>query len=181
MHNETLIFPSSAPHPYVGRRLRLPFIKSWINSQEQPPDVCFWYFKDMEMLSDKTKLICINQLLEKSLFITTRGCVAKEYTLLVPKIPVRSGCCSSFRLCLYLIPNTIVQTQQIYLTQYTSSDCINITTLNIKPLSLDFLCWVTSIPLNLEIVILLSYVFVLLPIQYLNAKSSPLLFSINTF
>ena len=36
------------------------------------------------------------------------------------------------------------------------------------------------IPLNLEIVILLSYVFVLLPIYYLNARSSSLLFSITS-
>ena len=63
------------------------------------------------MLSDKTKLqmIFINQSLEKSLLITTHGCAAKEYVLLVEKIPVRSGCCSSFRLCLYVqITNTIL-------------------------------------------------------------------------
>ena len=40
------------------------------------------------MLSDETKLqmIFINQSLEKSLFITTHGCVAKENMLLVPTI-----------------------------------------------------------------------------------------------
>ena len=72
------------------------------------------------MLSDKTKLqiIFINQSLEKkSLLITTHVCVPKEYMLLVPKIPVRSGCCSSFRPCLYVL----IQKQQISLTQYTSS------------------------------------------------------------
>ena len=81
------------------------------------------------MLSDKTKLqmIFINQSLDKSLLITTHGCVAKEYVLLIEKIPVRSGCCSSFRLCLYVqVTNTIldpdlVQKQLISLTQYTSS------------------------------------------------------------
>ena len=42
------------------------------------------------MLNDKTKLqmIFINQSLEKPLLITTYGCVAKEYVLLVEKIPV---------------------------------------------------------------------------------------------
>ena len=64
------------------------FIKSLINSLEQPPDV-----KEMKMLSDNTKLqmIFINQSLEKSLLITTHGCVSKECMLLVPKVPVRSG------------------------------------------------------------------------------------------
>ena len=54
------------------------------------------------MMSDKTKrqMISINQSLEKALLIITHGCVAKEYMSLVPKIPVRSGACSSFRLCL---------------------------------------------------------------------------------
>ena len=35
--------------------------------------------------------------------LTTHGCVAKEYNimLLVPNIPVRSGCCSLSRLCVY--------------------------------------------------------------------------------
>ena len=67
VHNEILIFGSSPQHPYIGHRLRLPFIKSGINSLEQPPDVCLWYFKEMKMLSDKTKLhiIFINQSLEK--------------------------------------------------------------------------------------------------------------------
>ena len=115
-------FWPSPPHPYVGRSLGLPFIKSWINSLEQAPDVCLWYFKEMKMLGDKTKLqkIFINQSLEKSLLITTHGCVAKEYMLSVPKIPVRSYCCSSFRLYLYVqITNIIVQKQEIALTQYT--------------------------------------------------------------
>ena len=76
------------------------------------------------MLSDKTKLqmTFINQSLEKSLLITTHGCVAKAYMSLDPKIPVRSGACSSFRLCLYVqITKTMVQKQQISFTQYTSS------------------------------------------------------------
>ena len=141
----------------------------------------------MENVSDKTKLqmIFINQSLENSLLITTHGCVAKEYMLLISKIPVRSGCYSSFRLWLYVqITNTMEQKQQISLTQYISSFLIALI-LQLWALSslvLPFfadLWFLRFIPLNLEI-ILLSYVFVLLPIHYLNARSSPLLFSITS-
>ena len=76
------------------------------------------------MLSDKTKLkmIFINRSLETPLLITTHGCVEKEYMLLVRKIPIRSGCCNSFRLCFYVqMTNTIVQRQQI--SQYICKVC----------------------------------------------------------
>ena len=75
-----------------------------------------------------------------TILIITHGCISKGYMLLVPKIPVRSGCCSSFRLCLYVqITNTKTADffDSVYIITLT---CINITALNIKLHILDFLC-----------------------------------------
>ena len=55
--------------------------------------------------------------------------------LLVPKIPVKSGCCSSFSLCLYVqISNK--KTADVF--DSVTLNCINITALNSKLLLLDF-------------------------------------------
>ena len=75
--------------------------------------------------------------------------------LLVPKITVRSGCCRSFRLCLHVqITNT--KTSDFFDSIYIITlNCINITALATFYLDL----WsLRFIPLNLEIVILQSYV-----------------------
>ena len=40
----------------LGKRKHCLDQENGINSLEQPPDVYLWYFKEMKMLSDKTKL-----------------------------------------------------------------------------------------------------------------------------
>ena len=91
------------------------------------------------MLSDKTKLqmIFINQSLEKSLLITTHGCVPKEYV--VGAKDTSKGRLLQFIQTLFRCFNTKPADffDSIYII---TRNCINITALNIKLLILDFLC-----------------------------------------
>ena len=120
VHNE--IISSSPPHPQDRRRLRLPFIESWKDqfSGTTTRRLCLVFQGNGKCWVTKPSCrwyLLINHWKNHCLLPLMAVRVAKEYMLLISKIPVRSGCCSSFRLCLYVqITNTMVQKQQISLT-----------------------------------------------------------------